>query len=240
MRPTASPYSGFDQAGGATYSVIAASTAGIPAYRGDAIARVQTPGDVAVTSVAWASWTSLPTCRTGTRAGTPPPSISPRAPSPAARRASVARMDIMRWTGTTGQSGGVRIDRNHQAQLVRGTGGAVTGTIGPKFDADRGMLELARRAPADQHRREREERSLAERPAGGERARTAEHRTTRPASRTCGSATPPTTISRTAPLTYYVDDATIGTAAERTRPRPRQASAASRARASSGRTSWSS
>ena len=36
------PYSGFDESGGATYSVIPASTAGIPAYRGEAIARVQT------------------------------------------------------------------------------------------------------------------------------------------------------------------------------------------------------
>jgi arylsulfatase A-like enzyme len=132
------PYSGFDEAGGATYSVIPASQASIPAYRGDAIARVETPGDVAVTERGLGIVDVNPDVPHGYEGWYSAAFYFPQGSFTGGTPSQRGALDIMRWTGTTGQSGGVRIDRNHQAQLVHGTGGAVTGTIGPKFDLAEG------------------------------------------------------------------------------------------------------
>src|SRR5215207_8027698 len=107
-------YAGFDEAGGATYAVIPASEAAIPAYRGDAIARVDTPGDVAVGERGLGIVDvdpDVPYRYEGWYAAAfyfPEGSFTGGTPS------QRGALDIMRWTGTTGQSGGLRIDRNHQ------------------------------------------------------------------------------------------------------------------------------
>jgi arylsulfatase A-like enzyme len=132
------PYTAFDESGGATYSSIPASAASISAYRGDRIGRIDTPGDGAVTERAMGVVDVDPEVPYrydgwyGAAFYFPAGTFSGGSPS---QRGS---LELMRWNGIAAQFGGIRIGADHQAQLVHGSGGAVTGTIGPGFSLEEG------------------------------------------------------------------------------------------------------
>ena len=207
-------YTAFDQSGGATYAVVDASTAGIPAYRGDAVARAETPGDVAVDERGMGIVDLAPDVPYGSEGWYAAAFYFPQGTLTGGSPTQQGAVDIMRWTGTAGQFGGVHIGSDHMARLVRGDGDTVTGTIGPDFSLDEGCWNwLAVHQETSTDTSARNDVWL-----NGVKVVSAdgEQNTETPTAVTevrFGYAT--ADEQQTGALTYYVDDATVGTAHER-------------------------
>lgn len=127
------PYTVVDEAGGASHDQIPAADAAIAAYRGDSVARVQTPGDASGAERGMGVVDIDPDVPYGYEGWYAAAFYFPAGTFTGDTPSQRGAIDIMRWDGTAGQFGGIRIDNDHQARLVRGNGDAVTGTIGAEF-----------------------------------------------------------------------------------------------------------
>jgi arylsulfatase A-like enzyme len=128
--PAGSSYDGYDEAGGATYTRMAASAAGVPAYGGDSIARASTPGDAAVNERGMGIVDVAPDAPYGYHGWYAAAFYFPHGTFTGASPSQRGDMEIMRWSGTTGEFGGIEVRDDHRAYLMRGSGDIVTGTIG--------------------------------------------------------------------------------------------------------------
>jgi arylsulfatase A-like enzyme len=134
----ATPYDAYDMSGGATYASTPASTAGIPAYRGDVVAQVDTPGDAAVDERAMGIVDVDPDVPYQYEGWYAAAFYFPQGTFTGGSPSQKGEIEIMRWSGSANQFGGIRIGSDQRAQLVRGNGGSVTGNIGPDFQLDEG------------------------------------------------------------------------------------------------------
>ena len=132
------PYDAYDMAGGATYASTSASGAGIPRYRGDMVSKVDTPGDAAVDERGMGIVDLNPDVPYQYDGWYAAAFYFPVGTFTGGSPAQKGEIQIMRWSGTANQFGALRIGRDQQAQLVRGNGGSVTGTIGADFSIAEG------------------------------------------------------------------------------------------------------
>jgi arylsulfatase A-like enzyme len=203
------PYDSFDEAGGATFAAVQASTAGISAYRGDAVAKAETPGDVAVNERGFGVLDLEPDVPYESEGWYAAAFYFPNGTFAGGSPRQRGDVDIMRWSGVTGQFGGIRIGPNHTASLVRGLGDSVTGTIGSEFSFAEGCWNwLAVHQKISTGAGAKNDVWL-----NGQKVVSADEE------QNTATATDVTDVrfgyatadpSQDGPLTYYIDDATVG------------------------------
>lgn len=209
--PGGVPYNGYDEAGGATYTVLPASGTGVPAYTGDTIGRAQTPGNVAINERGMGIVDVAPDAPYGYEGWYAAAFWFPDGTFTGATPAQRGDMEIMRWSGATGEFGGIEVRDDRLAYLVRGSGDAVTGTIGTGVSLAEGCWNWI----AVRQKQSFDADAKNEVWLNGQRVVTAN------GIRNTPRVTPVTDVRfgfastderLDGPLTYYVDDATIGSA----------------------------